>query len=95
MRWRSLGALLTAGALVVGFATGPQAREYQKPRERELTTHRHYVNVDGRTVHSPAKTRDGRRPTGASAKCRDGSWSFSRHRRGTCSGHHGVAAWLR
>ena len=33
-------------------------------------------------------------PDGASAKCRDGSYSFSQSRRGTCSRHGGVAAWL-
>jgi hypothetical protein len=33
-------------------------------------------------------------PTGASAKCRDGTYSFSAHRRGTCSHHGGVAVWL-
>ncbi|MFE1171928.1 DUF3761 domain-containing protein [Streptomyces sp. NPDC058773] len=32
---------------------------------------------------------------GASAKCNDGTYSYSRHRRGTCSHHHGVAVWLR
>ncbi|RKH76600.1 DUF3761 domain-containing protein, partial [Corallococcus praedator] len=32
-------------------------------------------------------------PAGASAKCRDGSWSFSESRRGTCSWHGGVARW--
>ncbi|HWN10025.1 MAG TPA: DUF3761 domain-containing protein [Pyrinomonadaceae bacterium] len=33
-------------------------------------------------------------PIGASARCRDGTYSFSRNRRGTCSWHGGVAAWL-
>ena len=28
------------------------------------------------------------------AKCRDGSNSYSQHRQGTCSGHRGVAQWL-
>jgi hypothetical protein len=31
----------------------------------------------------------------ATAKCRDGSYSWSRHHRGTCSSHHGVAQWYR
>src|SRR5881296_2731734 len=34
-------------------------------------------------------------PTGATARCRDGTYSFSRHRSGTCSHNGGVAAWLR
>lgn len=33
-------------------------------------------------------------PAGASAKCRDGTYSFSTHRRGTCSHHGGVDTWL-
>jgi hypothetical protein len=32
---------------------------------------------------------------GPTAKCRDGTYSYSHHRRGTCSHHHGVAKWLR
>jgi hypothetical protein len=32
---------------------------------------------------------------GASARCRDGSLSYSAHRSGTCSHHGGVAAWLK
>jgi hypothetical protein len=31
--------------------------------------------------------------TGATAMCRDGSLSYSAHRRGTCSHHGGVAVW--
>ncbi|HEV2562352.1 MAG TPA: DUF3761 domain-containing protein [Rhizomicrobium sp.] len=30
---------------------------------------------------------------GASAKCADGTYSYSKHRRGSCSRHGGVAAW--
>jgi len=33
-------------------------------------------------------------PTGATAQCRDGSYSFSQHHSGTCSHHGGVAVWL-
>ncbi len=33
-------------------------------------------------------------PPGATAKCRDGSLSFSQHHQGTCSHHGGVSAWL-
>lgn len=53
-----------------------------------------YVNSDGKTVHSPAHTRSGKQPSGATAKCGDGSYSFSQHHRGTCSRHGGVAEWL-
>jgi len=33
-------------------------------------------------------------PSGASARCRDGTYSFSQHRSGTCSYHGGVSEWL-
>jgi len=33
-------------------------------------------------------------PPGATALCRDGTYSFSQHRSGTCSHHGGVARWL-
>jgi hypothetical protein len=33
-------------------------------------------------------------PPGATARCSDGTYSFSQHRSGTCSHHGGVAAWL-
>jgi uncharacterized protein YgiM (DUF1202 family) len=52
---------------------------------------RSYVNVDGVRVPSPVFTKT--KPAGATARCRDGSYSFSQHRRGTCSHHGGVAQW--
>jgi Protein of unknown function (DUF3761) len=33
-------------------------------------------------------------PTGATAKCKDGTYSKSQHHTGTCSHHGGVAQWL-
>lgn len=53
-----------------------------------------YVNRYGRTVPRPAYTENGQAPPGASAQCGDGTYSFSAHRRGTCSHHGGVARWL-
>jgi Protein of unknown function (DUF3761) len=32
-------------------------------------------------------------PPGWHAQCRDGTYSFSEHHSGTCSGHHGVQQW--
>jgi hypothetical protein len=51
-----------------------------------------YVNVRGQCVHRPVHA--DRAPVGATARCRDGTYSFSQSRRGTCSWHGGVAAWL-
>jgi phosphatidylserine/phosphatidylglycerophosphate/cardiolipin synthase-like enzyme len=36
----------------------------------------------------------GAAPAGATAQCRDGTYSYSQHRSGTCSDHGGVATWL-
>jgi len=62
-----------------------------QPSEADLTTHKHYVNHAGETVHSPSKTVSGQAPVGATAQCGDGTYSFSRNHRGTCSHHGGVA----
>lgn len=53
-----------------------------------------YTNSDGNAVHSPAYSTDGSIPEGATAKCSDGTYSFSQHHSGTCSHHGGVATWL-
>jgi Protein of unknown function (DUF3761) len=62
--------------------------------ESDLTSHGHYINKDKQVVHSPSRTITGKTPSGASAQCRDGSYSFSQHHSGTCSHHGGVARWL-
>ncbi|MDR1846911.1 MAG: DUF3761 domain-containing protein, partial [Bacteroidales bacterium] len=54
---------------------------------------KYYTNSEGIRVQSP--TYYSQPPVGATARCRDGTYSFSRNRRGTCSHHGGVAQWLR
>ena len=84
--------------LITLFTTTVYAKHvlpYNESDEQILVEHHHYRNSNGRTVHSPAHSKNGKRPNGASAKCRDGSYSFSKHRRGTCSRHHGVANWYK
>jgi hypothetical protein len=51
-----------------------------------------YVNSSGNTVCSPYASSSA--PAGATAKCNDGTYSFSQHHSGTCSSHGGVAEWL-
>lgn len=41
-----------------------------------------------------AAPRMGQTPAGATAQCRDGTFSYSKNRRGTCSHHGGVATWM-
>ena len=52
----------------------------------------YYTAVSGHRVHSPVRANSA--PSGATARCRDSSWSFSESHRGTCSHHGGVASWL-
>ncbi len=60
-----------------------------------LSNDNHYTNSSGDTVHSPAyETQQDVVPAGATARCADGTYSFSQHRSGTCSHHGGVAEWL-
>jgi hypothetical protein len=61
----------------------------------ELIEQGSYVNRDGESIHRPAHTVSGAAPAGASAQCRDGSYSFSTHHQGTCSHHGGVSQWLK
>jgi hypothetical protein len=51
-----------------------------------------YRNVDGDCVHRPVDAPGA--PPGATAECKDGTYSFSQHRSGTCSHHGGVRRWL-
>ncbi|MFD7939008.1 DUF3761 domain-containing protein [Streptomyces sp. NPDC059755] len=45
----------------------------------------HHGGVQGQQPH----------PRGATAKCKDGTYSYSIHFRGTCSHHRGVKYWYR
>lgn len=46
------------------------------------------------TKSAPTASASNTDPTGATAKCKDGTYSKSAHRSGTCSSHGGVAEWL-
>lgn len=80
-------------ALLRSSEAAASSTETQRPRRTTTpTSGRSYINVDGVRVPSPVFT--DKKPVGATARCRDGSYSFSRHRRGTCSYHGGVAEWF-
>lgn len=50
-------------------------------------------DAHGRFIHCPPPP--AATPAGATARCHDGTYSFSNHHSGTCSHHGGVAAWLK
>lgn len=52
----------------------------------------YYRNARGNCVRRPVNAP--RPPEGATARCRDGTYSYSQSRRGTCSWHGGGAQWL-
>ena len=60
--------------------------------EAEECTNGTYENSSGNVVCSPEESET--QPAGATARCNDGSWSFSQHHSGTCSSHGGVREWL-
>ena len=76
---------IAALALIAFIACG-NAGAYSRPGD-------FYTNSIGHRVHRPVRANYV--PPGATAHCRDGTYSFSEHHRGTCSHHGGVAAWLR
>lgn len=75
----------------LGVVSAPEAAN---PKDWTLVENEYYVNNAGHVVHSPAHTVTGEAPVGASARCSDGTYSFSEHRSGTCSHHGGVTLWL-
>jgi hypothetical protein len=88
------------GIIITHLGGESAARQPQRPAASgttgkapdTTTSGRSYTNVDGERVPSPVRSRSV--PAGASARCGDGTYSFSRHRQGTCSHHGGVAEWL-
>jgi uncharacterized protein YraI len=78
-----------------GKRTGYVAERYLiAPRARIAESGRRtYVNAKGARVAAPLFSQQGP-PRGATARCRDGTYSFSQSRSGTCSGHGGVSKWL-
>ncbi|MGH8781832.1 DUF3761 domain-containing protein [Paraburkholderia sp.] len=98
LKFIRLGAAFAAALLLSvppAFAyVAPDAAPGTNADEANLSNHNTYRNRDGDTVHAPARSLSRQIPQGATARCRDGTYSFSRHRSGTCSRHGGVADWL-
>lgn len=65
---------------------------YYYSRSSGSTPVKYYINSSGELVQSPTYYESA--PKGATARCKDGTYSFSQNRRGTCSHHGGVAKWL-
>lgn len=84
--------LLGLFAAVVGLAALVSAPASATPVLHTACPAVQYENVDNHCVPRPQQSVTP--PDGATARCKDGTYSFSQHRSGTCSGHKGVAQWL-
>jgi len=77
-----------------GSSAGSSSSTQTKGQQAQpnCTNNGTYTNSQGQTVPRPENCSGP--PKGATAQCRDGSYSFSQSRSGTCSHHGGVAKWL-
>ena len=73
---------------------GTYMPECEARKEGYRPAHGNPCGSDCASKPSPAPLANNSPPSGATAQCRDGTYSFSQHRRGTCSHHGGVARWL-
>jgi hypothetical protein len=88
---KNFAALLALALAVAPAGLSARAHQQQTAGQIEPSTD-YYTNSSGHSVHRPMQSQT--QPRGATAQCADGSWSFSQHRRGTCSYHGGVSRWL-
>ena len=75
-----------------GSSSAKAQSNQTEDKDKNCTDNGTYVNSKGETVKRPETCSSA--PKGATAQCRDGEYSFSHSRRGTCSHHGGVAKWL-
>jgi len=80
-------------ALIVALLLSASASDVFAQRKRHNRPGTHYKNSERKRARKPARANTA--PAGASAECRDGTFSFSANHRGTCSHHGGVKRWLR
>jgi len=85
--WCSIATSRVAGYVLQEYLSSQPTAPPQQPG-------RGYSNSRGEWLPSPTRTPNDSPPPGASARCRDGTYSFSRSRSGTCSHHGGVGQWL-
>ena len=81
---RRIAVLASTLAFAAGFSGSASAHSTHADCSRG-----YYKNVSGHCVHSPSNN-----PVGATARCRDGTYSYSEHASGTCSHHGGVRIWI-
>lgn len=81
----------TSGNLY-SYTSNQKSKKSYSTAYYQTGTKKYYVNSEGERVQSPTYYKSP--PANVTALCRDGTYSFSHNRRGTCSHHGGVARWL-
>jgi uncharacterized protein DUF3761 len=77
---------------IAGMAPADEARNRKPARTEQESQAPHSPAPQARTpATAPQRAPPAGQPT---ARCKDGSLSYSQHRSGTCSRHGGVAEWL-
>jgi|GEM_PF-2318822 hypothetical protein len=90
---RRLTSVIALATLVLAsFAQTPQpSNPPPQQQHQKCTDNGTYVNSKGETVKRPENCSGV--PQGATAQCRDGSYSFSHSRSGTCSHQSNCISW--
>jgi hypothetical protein len=104
-QWQSMKKAHTAHGTYKEFsktclsksATGPStsqmaANEQKAPR---TTSHTRMQRMEQGTAAAPTSKSAGHEAAGATAKCKDGTFSHAQTHSGACSRHGGVAQWLK
>ncbi|MFE2669270.1 DUF3761 domain-containing protein [Streptomyces mirabilis] len=99
---------LRRNGLLAGYGPGRGGGRAGDGDDRLVDRHRVRGTRAGRTTRGPAHLSrlpaqhfrgrvqpNSQHPCGATAKCKDDTWSYSAHARGTCSHHRGVQYWYR
>ncbi|WP_442875763.1 DUF3761 domain-containing protein [Actinoallomurus sp. NBC_01490] len=84
--------------MVTPSAPPSSAPPSSSPRRTHRVTHRPVtrpVPTHRRPTHRASAPKAPSNPSGATAKCKDGTLSYSQHHQGTCSHHGGVAIWYK
>jgi hypothetical protein len=86
-----LFVLLSLVSVPIGASKATTTNALEAPFNSTVAAqHRRYRRY--RRYRGPVRATSA--PVGANARCQDGTYSFSQHRRGICSHHGGVAVWL-
>ena len=83
---KASAAAVTAAPAAAAVAAAPAAAATEKAAVAAKSS------VASKSI--PTETAGSTDPTGATAKCKDGTFSHSQHHGGSCSNHGGVADWL-